>query len=486
MARPVPTDLEDALAADPAARDHFWALPPEQKDRWVSYVERARFPGARRRRVAETVRRLRGAPAAVAEDRPAEAPPAAAVPLPRDDWSIWLAGLGLLAALAAFLVWLTVFHNKGDDARPAAVVVSAKSTVPKVTGIRYQAAQFQLHEAKLTSTVAQRSSTKPKGIVLKQTPVDGKTVPQGTQVALVVSKGPSGVAMPDLTGMAAADALKALQKRKLVAAIEQTPSKEAPGTVVGQDPKAGTRAKPGTKVTLQVAKGRTSVDVPSVTGQSQTDAVATLKNVGLAATVAEVPSTQPAGTVVAQSPAGGTKVVGGSKVRLNVAKAKASTQPSPTTQGSTTQRTTTQATTTTAPTTTTTQPSNGNDYTGMKLKDAVQQIADGRQQSTVLYQASAKPVGTVLSNSSSGGKVHLVVSAGPKAKAPTDVPSTTGEDAQTAQQDLQAAGFTVIQVTWPVSDAANDGVVVAQTPTGSGGAPQGAAIVVYVGSASGG
>ena len=47
---PVPTDLENALAANPAARERFWALPPEQKDAWVAFVERARFRGARRRR----------------------------------------------------------------------------------------------------------------------------------------------------------------------------------------------------------------------------------------------------------------------------------------------------------------------------------------------------------------------------------------------------------------------------------------------------
>jgi len=36
--RPVPADLENALAASPAARDAFWSLPPNHLDRWVSYV----------------------------------------------------------------------------------------------------------------------------------------------------------------------------------------------------------------------------------------------------------------------------------------------------------------------------------------------------------------------------------------------------------------------------------------------------------------
>ena len=137
--RPVPADLEDALAADLTARERFWALPPEQLDRWVAYVERARFPGQRRRRVAETVRRLGGGAAPATRVRRG-----GAVALPREDWALWLVGLALLAAIAAFLVWWTVYRDNGSGPQSAAVVVTAKSAVPKLTGIKLQAAEFQL------------------------------------------------------------------------------------------------------------------------------------------------------------------------------------------------------------------------------------------------------------------------------------------------------------------------------------------------------
>src|ERR1700704_1652898 len=126
MARPVPADLEDALAANPAAREAFGAMPPEQKDAWVVWVERARLPRARRRRVADAVRRLAG-PAAVRETA-ADGP--APVLLPRETWWVWLLGLLLLAALAAFLVWLTVYRD--HDPKPSTVVVTARATVPGV------------------------------------------------------------------------------------------------------------------------------------------------------------------------------------------------------------------------------------------------------------------------------------------------------------------------------------------------------------------
>jgi beta-lactam-binding protein with PASTA domain len=77
------------------------------------------------------------------------------------------------------------------------------------------------------------------------------------------------------------------------------------------------------------------------------------------------------------------------------------------------------------------------------------------------------------------------VSSGPSARAQRAVPDVLDSDAATAQQQLQgAAGFSVQQVQWPVSDEALDGTVVHQTPAGGQQAPTGATIVIYVGTAN--
>lgn len=460
MARSVPADLEDALATNPAARERFWAMPPGQKDAWVAYVERSRFPGARRRRVAETVRRLGGRRAAAATTVDQELPGG-------DNRALWLLVLAVLAGVAALAVWWFAYRDNGS--KPSAVVVSSSATVPKVTGIRYQAAQFQLKEAKLGSTVTRRRGSKPKGIVLKQTPKDGVSVAQGTKVVLVVSNGPPGVAMPDVVGLAAADAIRALRTRKLQPTLKQAASTQAPGTVLSQQPKAGKRAKPGTPVVLTVAKGAAPVAVPDVTGQTRSQASSALQAAGLTPHVVQVPSsTAQPGTVVAQRPAAGQKAAKGSTVRLNVAKAAQT------------------ATVTSTTTTTTSSSAAAGPYAGMRVGAAAQQIAAGRRQVTVVYVASSKPAGVVVASSTSTPRIRLQVSAGPSPAPLTDVPDVTGEDAATAEQDLQAAGFDVVQVTWPVSDPTNDGIVTFQTPAGGGRIPDGSTVLVYVGSASGG
>ena len=453
MARRVPADLEDALASNRAARDRFWAMPPEQKDAWIGWVDRARMPGARRRRIAGAVQTLAG---------PTGRHETTAVAVPREHALASVLGVALLATLAAFLVWLTLYRHHHNSSA-SAVAVSSEASVPKVVGIRVQAARFQLRQAKLGSTVVHKAAKQPKGVVVGQKPRQGGSVPQGTVVKLLVSSGPPGVGMPDLTGLAAADALRALLARGVSATLKQVASTQPPGTVVAQSPQPGKRARRGTQIVLQVAKGKASVTVPSVAGRTAQQASTTLEHAGLRSTVATVPSEQPRGTVVAQHPAPGAKVAQGSSVRLNVAKG-----PAPST------------------TTTTATPQSGDDYRGLRLSQAVQQIAQGRQQVIVQYVASSMLAGVVVASTTAGSREQLQVSAGSQPPTSTDVPDVTGEDAATGASDLRSAGFTVIQAQWPVSDQSKNGTVVYETPAGGRQAPDGAAIVIYVGAAGGG
>jgi eukaryotic-like serine/threonine-protein kinase len=286
--------------------------------------------------------------------------------------------------------------------------------------------------------------------------------------------------VPKVTGIAVQSAKFQLRAAKLGARETQAASVKPKGIVVAQAPKPGATVPKGTAVALVVSNGPPSITMPNLVGLSKKDAVQALEARGLKVTVQQVASKQPPGTVVEQQPTAGLPAKPGSKVVLQVAKGS----PSATSTTTTAATTTTARTTTTTTTTTTKPPSAGNDYTGMRLRDAVKKIADGRQQVVVQYMTSSKPAGTVISNSNAGARVRLQVSLGPQPKPAQAVPDTTGEDAATAQQDLTSAGFTVIQVTWPVSDATQDGVVVYQTPGGS--IAQGAAIVIYLGSATGG
>lgn len=55
----IPADLRRALARDAKARARFVGLPPSHQKRYADYIAEARRPESRRRRIQDSLRRLR-------------------------------------------------------------------------------------------------------------------------------------------------------------------------------------------------------------------------------------------------------------------------------------------------------------------------------------------------------------------------------------------------------------------------------------------
>lgn len=124
------------------------------------------------------------------------------------------------------------------------------------------------------------------------------------------------VTIEDLTGMTLADAKAKLRKDGIadVTTTEQESSKPE-GTVIAQDPTAGSNVS-GT-VTLTIAKAAKSV--PDVTGKLLSDAMNELQGIGLTVTSTDVlDDTKTDGTVIGQDPAAGSSL--GTAVTLKVAR----------------------------------------------------------------------------------------------------------------------------------------------------------------------
>jgi serine/threonine-protein kinase len=101
--------------------------------------------------------------------------------------------------------------------------------------------------------------------------------------------------------------------------VEQPSATVAKGLVIDSSPPQGNNVPANTLVTLFVSKGAAPVTVPNVEGKMENVAQTTLENDGFTVTVqTDATSTQPSGTVVNQSPVGGTSVAPGSKVTIFV------------------------------------------------------------------------------------------------------------------------------------------------------------------------
>lgn len=159
--------------------------------------------------------------------------------------------------------------------------------------------------------------------VISQDPALGVEVPAGSAVAIVVSKGPTPVPVPNVTGKPEAKATKLLEKAgfKVEAVSVENPGEI--GTVVSQKPASG-KAQPGTAVVITVSIGIDMVEVPRVVGMHAPEAESTLGAAGLQ--VLMVVHNGPAGTidgdpadileVYKQSPAAGSLVPMHSTVRI--------------------------------------------------------------------------------------------------------------------------------------------------------------------------
>ncbi|MFA7076967.1 MAG: protein kinase [Syntrophomonas sp.] len=97
------------------------------------------------------------------------------------------------------------------------------------------------------------------GIVISQDPLADVSVPVGTKVNVVVSKGkqPERVTVPKLKGLSQNDALKKLQDNKLdLGNVNQQGSKDYfADQILAQDPAAGVQIEAGTKVNVTLSTG---------------------------------------------------------------------------------------------------------------------------------------------------------------------------------------------------------------------------------------
>lgn len=95
------------------------------------------------------------------------------------------------------------------------------------------------------------SDTVAAGLVISQIPAGGSNVSKGAVVSLRVSQGPQMVNVPNVIGMTAANAGKAIENAGLTFKVNLL-SNHGTGRVVGQIPAAGVRATVGSLVNLDV------------------------------------------------------------------------------------------------------------------------------------------------------------------------------------------------------------------------------------------
>ncbi|MEP6909690.1 MAG: PASTA domain-containing protein [Actinomycetota bacterium] len=332
--------------------------------------------------------------------------------------------------------------------------------------------------------------------------------------------------VPDVVGLSTTAATQKLTQRGYSSVVKTRVSNGARlGTVLSQAPPPGTKLDRGRPVTVVVARGPATVDVPNVVGLPVDEAFVRLQSAGFKGRSVKVASTQPKDRVIRQAPPGGSQAKKGATVVLTV-----SNGPSSLTVPNVRGQTEASATATlsrlgfrlSVSRVASTQPkgivisqqpppgtkapkgsvvglnvSNGSTTaTGVSVPNVVgqsQAAAIDRIEALGLRVdsfpvASEKPQGIVVSVVPAGGTqvaprahVRINVSLGPGPRPKRTVPDVVGQVETDARRALVQAGFTVKSIDQSTSDPAENGVVVKQAPDGGGQAAAGSQIIIYVG-----
>ncbi|MFD9835591.1 Stk1 family PASTA domain-containing Ser/Thr kinase [[Kitasatospora] papulosa] len=226
---------------------------------------------------------------------------------------------GVLTAVVAVLLVLGAgagvwYINSGQFTR-----------VPALLGKTQSAAEERLADEGLDLKGVERaySDTVRRGTVISSDPGSGERIRGNDAVKLVISRGPETVKVPDVEGLALADARRELKKWGLAPGMATREFSEEidRGKVIRTDPRAGTERHTDSAVALVVSKG-SPVDVPDVTGLSVDEATAALDEAGLKAEVLpeRVNSAEAQGEIARQTPGSGAEAAEGDTVELTVSK----------------------------------------------------------------------------------------------------------------------------------------------------------------------
>ena len=190
--------------------------------------------------------------------------------------------------------------------------------VPKVVGLKQDKAEAEIVDAGFVvgDVTSEFSTEQPKDAVISIVPRSGR-VELGSEIGLVISKGPRSIEVPDVAGMRAEKAAGILAEAGFDPVLTDSYSDDVPeGKVVSTDPAGGGMWDDGGKITLYISIGPEFKEfrLPDVRGMSVNAATELLESKNLKVKV--VDSGFGGSTVAETDPLPGTKVTEGDTIAL--------------------------------------------------------------------------------------------------------------------------------------------------------------------------
>jgi eukaryotic-like serine/threonine-protein kinase len=266
---------------------------------------------------------------------------------------------------------------------------------------------------------------------------------------------PEQLTVPSVVGLRSATASQILKDRGFEVEVVNVANPDVErDQVAAQDPRPNTEAPEGSVVEITVSTGPGEAPVPTVAGLPRKEAEAQLRDAGFEPRVEKAFSdTVPKGRVIETTPPGGTTIDRGSTVILQVSRGR--------------------------------EQAEVPDVVGQSEANARSEIEGaGLRVGKVTEEASEEESGTVIEQTPAAGEsvdrgeaVDLVVARG------VPVPDVVDSTEEEATATLEDAGFEVRVREQTVTDPAQDGMVLEQSPAADEERRQGSRVTIVVGRA---
>ncbi len=181
------------------------------------------------------------------------------------DWLTVFLGMVAVLAVLCLIPFARLVYQRYSAAAPqptptavvVATPVSGQVQVPDLVGLSQDEARRLVEEAGLQLAVVgeRHDSSVPALNIIAQTIPAGQMVGQGETIGVVISQGPNFVSVPAVEGLPITAAEPGLKEMGLDISRKDVWSKQAEGTILSQDPPAGSIISEGSVITLIVSSG---------------------------------------------------------------------------------------------------------------------------------------------------------------------------------------------------------------------------------------
>lgn len=254
---------------------------------------------------------------------------------PKMEKAVTIMGIVAAVIIVGIIVYIAgsffgLFKFKDNKKKEPAVEkeeVSDKVEMISVGGMTFEEAKDALKKVGLGIQQEKTESSEDveEGRIISQSEEKGTMVKKNTTIKVVVSSGAGQFDVPDVKDLDKDSAVSKLEAAGLKVTFEYVYNDDVPAeTVISQTPEAGTKAKKDDTVVITLSRGRETVQVPNVIGETEANARAALEaqNITVTSVSSDYSDTVPEGCVMDQSKAAGTFVEKGAGITLQISLGK--------------------------------------------------------------------------------------------------------------------------------------------------------------------